>query len=208
MKDSIKEQIYQIIKGKILNQDYSLGEKISILSLSEELNVSNTPIREALSMLESEGLVIFKKNAGPSVININEKIFKEVSETISMLVLGAYEMCVAKNKIPQLLVRMKSVLQKQMEMSKDSSSDMDYARSALSFDISVLTILENPTMDKLYMKIFNVYYLTVLYEHQHFELDRMASIKEHMAIMKAVVERDHETVRRLIKDHFKKDIKF
>ena len=51
-KNTMKNQAYEIIRKKILNQSYIPGEKISIASLTEELQISNTPIREALSMLE------------------------------------------------------------------------------------------------------------------------------------------------------------
>ena len=49
-KNTMKNQAYEIIRKKILNQSYIPGEKISIASLTEELQISNTPIREALSM--------------------------------------------------------------------------------------------------------------------------------------------------------------
>ena len=47
---SVKEQTYQIIKEKILNQEYPAGARININELAEELGISNSPIREALSL--------------------------------------------------------------------------------------------------------------------------------------------------------------
>ena len=63
-KNTMKNQAYEIIRKKILNQSYIPGEKISIASLTEELQISNTPIREALSMLEEHGLVEITPNSG------------------------------------------------------------------------------------------------------------------------------------------------
>ena len=57
IKTSTKDQVYDIIKEKIFLQEYDLGDTINITALSSELGVSNTPIREALSKLEAEGLV-------------------------------------------------------------------------------------------------------------------------------------------------------
>ena len=76
---TVKDQIYEIVREKILTQEYELGSKINMLELSKELNVSNTPIREALSMLERDGLIINKPNAGPSVVDFTESSFKTVS---------------------------------------------------------------------------------------------------------------------------------
>ena len=75
---TVKDQIYEIVREKILTQEYELGSKINMLELSKELNVSNTPIREALSMLERDGLIINKPNAGPSVVDFTESSFKTV----------------------------------------------------------------------------------------------------------------------------------
>ncbi len=55
-RSSMREQCYEIIKEKIFRQVYDLGEDINILALSNELSVSNTPVREALSRLEADGL--------------------------------------------------------------------------------------------------------------------------------------------------------
>ena len=48
---SMRQQIYDIIKKRILSQEYDLGAPINIVALSKELSISNTPIREAVSML-------------------------------------------------------------------------------------------------------------------------------------------------------------
>ena len=49
---------YDAIKGMILDHEISPGEHVGIDELSRDLSVSQTPIREALARLESDGLVI------------------------------------------------------------------------------------------------------------------------------------------------------
>lgn len=44
---SLKAQVYEIIRQKILQQEYALGEKINIDTVADELKISNSPIREA-----------------------------------------------------------------------------------------------------------------------------------------------------------------
>lgn len=58
-KVSIKDQVYELIKNCILQQTYQLGEKNIMLELGKELEVSSSPVREALSLLEREGLITF-----------------------------------------------------------------------------------------------------------------------------------------------------
>jgi len=49
---------YDAIKAMILDHEISPGEHVGIDELSRDLSVSQTPIREALARLESDGLVI------------------------------------------------------------------------------------------------------------------------------------------------------
>ncbi len=51
------DQVYEAIKERILDQAYSPGEKLNVDGLVRELEVSSTPIREALTRLVAEGLV-------------------------------------------------------------------------------------------------------------------------------------------------------
>ena len=57
---ALKNQVYSMLKDAIANMDiYSKPEppKLDERRLAEELGVSRTPVREALSRLEQEGLV-------------------------------------------------------------------------------------------------------------------------------------------------------
>lgn len=53
----LTDEVYAIIKARILNHEIASGEKINIDQLARDLEVSNIPIREALSRLAAEGLV-------------------------------------------------------------------------------------------------------------------------------------------------------
>ena len=56
-KGSLKLQSYNIIKDKIIRCEYAPNTLINEEALREELGVSRTPIRDALSRLEQEGLI-------------------------------------------------------------------------------------------------------------------------------------------------------
>ncbi len=51
------DEIYAIVKEKIINHEMPPGEKINIDQLGRDLQVSNIPIRESLARLAAEGLV-------------------------------------------------------------------------------------------------------------------------------------------------------
>ena len=91
---SLKAQVYEIIRQKILQQEYALGEKINIDTVADELKISNSPIREALMMLSQDGLIEMIPNNGARVISFSEEGFHEIASSLYVVLYGAYDLCV------------------------------------------------------------------------------------------------------------------
>jgi DNA-binding GntR family transcriptional regulator len=66
-KVMVRESVYEAIKGLLMDNFLTPGSRLSIDRLSRELEVSQTPVREALTRLESDGLVVRRPNAGFTV---------------------------------------------------------------------------------------------------------------------------------------------
>src|SRR6478609_8207019 len=56
------EPVYDRVRTAILNGELAPGAIMSQVSLAEELGISRTPLREALRMLQSEGLIEAEPN--------------------------------------------------------------------------------------------------------------------------------------------------
>ena len=75
------DEIFQIIRADIMSLRIPPDARISIDSLARELGVSQTPIREALSMLEGVGLVTKERFVGYcSAPQLNRKEFDQLYE--------------------------------------------------------------------------------------------------------------------------------
>jgi len=77
-KSTLSEQIYQILRSDILNQNIPLGTKLTLKNLQKQFDVSSTPIREALTRLTEEGLVRYYSNIGVNVIELTEQDLTEL----------------------------------------------------------------------------------------------------------------------------------
>ena len=108
-------QVYEIIKQKILSQEYDWGDQIRILPLCKELGVSNTPVREALSLLEMEGLVTSSLNSRVKVIEMTESLNNEMNQIFLVLISGSYQLCVVKNSTSKLRIMLEKALEKQQK---------------------------------------------------------------------------------------------
>jgi DNA-binding GntR family transcriptional regulator len=77
-KTNLSETVKNILKNKIINNELSQGKRIHLVSLSNELGVSWTPVREALHKLEREGLLKNIPNRGFFVAEIKEEDVREI----------------------------------------------------------------------------------------------------------------------------------
>ena len=201
----MREQCYHIIKEKIFRQEYDLGEDINILTLSNELSVSNTPVREALSLLEAEGLVVASLNMKTKVMSFNEQNFHEMTQTITILLHGAYAHCVAEDKEGQLCSLLEETLQKQ-QSCLESKDFYHFIFETLAFERCFLVALGNSRLLSVFDNLSSVLFLMFRTNHQKDANQRLLNIAEHKKILEAVEGKRHEEVRRLLSSHFDKTL--
>jgi len=66
----LREQVFELLRQAILTGNLLPGERLLEPELAEELKVSRTPVREAMHMLEKEGLVVMLPRRGTFVAGI------------------------------------------------------------------------------------------------------------------------------------------
>jgi DNA-binding GntR family transcriptional regulator len=82
---SLGEQIFQVLKDRVLDNQYMPGEVLQIDRLAEEFGVSSTPVRETLLRLDGIGLVRMIRNKGAVVSEIDERMVRDVWQFRSLL---------------------------------------------------------------------------------------------------------------------------
>jgi len=82
---SKKEQIYAYLREGIMAGTFAPGSRLVIDKLAEELNTSQTPLREVLRMLESDGLVEIVPYVGTRVAPLEADSIHEIFSLLSSL---------------------------------------------------------------------------------------------------------------------------
>ncbi len=77
-QDSLVELARRAIRGRILSGDLAPGMKLREEHLTEELGISRPPLREALIMLEREGLVVKVPRLGTQVVSLTPHDYWEL----------------------------------------------------------------------------------------------------------------------------------
>lgn len=75
---SLGGRVYNYLREAILDGKYKDGESLTEMKIAEELNVSRTPVREAIRQLELEGLVESIPNKGSFVKGLSTKDMEDI----------------------------------------------------------------------------------------------------------------------------------
>ncbi|MBR5315964.1 MAG: GntR family transcriptional regulator [Firmicutes bacterium] len=200
-KEPIKDQIYHIIKKRILRSEYEPGKHLSIMSISRELNVSNSPVREAISMLERDGLVETYPNAGPSVISFSDKKLGEVAEAILSMLLGALEICQQNDKLDNLIGMLQKAIKEQIT-HLNIEDEQEYAKYSIAFEAAFIECCENPYMSKQYAQIEDLFYLIVMYDQFYIHPVRTQAALEHQQILGYIMDGRLDKAKELLSKHY------
>lgn len=81
----LHQQVAQRLRQRIVEGQLGPGAKLNERELCEQLNVSRTPLREAIKMLAAEGLVELLPNRGAAVLQLSEADVADTFEVIAGL---------------------------------------------------------------------------------------------------------------------------
>lgn len=185
-KEPLKHQAYQIIKDNIVNCVYAPGTVINEERIRAEVSASRTPIRDALSRLEQEGLVKILPKKGVEISRITVHDINMVYEARNLL--EPYVVKNYGNRIPpetyMHYYRLYSdYLNKKIPVY--SYSDMDDSFHQLFIDAC-----DNSYFINLYSTIGNQIRRTRILSGQT-STDRLhETIEEHIAIVEAALKND------------------
>lgn len=194
---SLAEQVYKKLEKDIVSGFYKKGEIITELQLSKKLNVSRTPIREALSKLQTEHL-IKETGKGNVILGITLSELEDIMDIREKIEGFASYYCALnctdeeRNKLKEI-----SDLQGFYFKKKDTKN---------------LGILDNDIHCFIYKNCKKPIYQDVLTPlHIKTQRYRIASltkrkekpINEHNKICKAIINKDAENAKKFTEQHIR-----
>ena len=79
-RPTIREEVYEFLRRKILTGEIGKETRLIEAKLAEQINISRTPVREALHKLEMEKLIQSIPRVGYVIRDITEKELDEICE--------------------------------------------------------------------------------------------------------------------------------
>jgi len=192
--ETVSDQAYTAIVDLILSHQLRPGERTSVIQLAERLAMGRTPVKEAITRLQAEGLLSVAGRSGTTVNSIDEDTARQIFALRRNLETFAVSDAV-KNAKAEDIKLLRNLLS---ELSKSSVSSRNFAEDALrfvsanvKFHALIVGSAGNPTLDRLYGQIqLQAQIVTYLF-HRGVNPDSFKHRQdEHVAIVDALEERD------------------
>ncbi len=199
-KKSLSDQIYDILKMRILKSEIPFGSKLVNRTLQDRLGVSSSPIRDAINRLYQDGLISSIDKTGATVVNFDYDFFLEINEILLYVVNTGVKLSSEKADIDEVCIYLKEFITLQEKhIGTDEFYDYDYKFHKTFIDYS-----NNSRLNKLF-KEYNV--LHEMLVRNFYKLNSLQmqedSIKAHKKITDAFSKRDNELARDLTEQHYK-----
>ena len=198
VKKSLSERACEVLRNDILNGVLKPGDRLMEIHYAEKLGISRTPLREAMRMLELEGLVTVLPRRGAHVSLISRKDINELLDIRSALDMLAVELFIKKAKDAEI-ERLT-----QISEAFDKAAEENNLQAQISSDVEFHEYIykksDNERLFNLYAGFKDrLYRYRVLYLKSTFHSDKISA--EHDKIMEAIRSRNIDEAREISKIH-------
>jgi DNA-binding GntR family transcriptional regulator len=198
---SFRDQAYAAIKHAITVADiYAHRDEIRLdeRQLSQQLGVSRTPIREAMTLLEQEGFLRTVPRRGVFIIRKTKKQILEMIEMWAALESMAARLATVNASDEEIAGLRRMFDEFRTEAPADHLEE--YSEANIAFHQAIIRLsgshLMGKTIDNLFIHVRAIRRMTIS------QKDRAArSIIDHMRIIEALEKRDTELAERLVRQH-------
>lgn len=190
---------YKELRRMIMNKEFKPGQRLPEMSLAEQLNVSRTPVREALRRLASEGLVVIIPNEGARLANPSKKEIEDTFEIRAYLECLAIEKAITRIR-PLQICMLEEAIEKEENIFPEKDLEK-YLEVNNAFHKTIAEASGNITLYELIVNILSRSFVYLVLFGSFFELEDNPSLDEHMEIVKALKERDTKKAVELMRSH-------
>ena len=198
----LKDKVYISLKQAISKMDIYSGEippKLDERKLADDLNVSRTPIREAITKLEQEGLVEVLPRRGAYVVR------KTKAEIIEIIHIWAALESMAARMATQVATDKEIASLREMQVKHNNTGTIkfqidEYSQTNLAFHQKIIQLSKCRMLIDMTETLF--IHMKAIRRKTIAERDRVIkSVVDHMKIIEAIESRNAGKSEKLVKEH-------
>jgi DNA-binding GntR family transcriptional regulator len=196
---SLPEAAYQAIRSNILDNRWPPGFQATELDIATRLNMSRTPVREALMRLQQEGLVEVVPRHGMRVLPVSPADMKEIYEVLRSLEATAAELAAARKLSPAELRRLEDASDAMDAALK--ADDLDaWAKADEAFHAQLLDLCGNRILKQMVLNTWDRAHRARMVTLR-LRPKPIHSTREHRALVKAIKQGDPAAAGELQRAH-------
>ncbi len=206
MSTSLTSQLTQSLRDELLSGSFRPGQQLRLNQLSQNFDVSLSPLREALSRLAAEGLVIAHDQRGYQVAPVSLKNHREITDLRVMLEPYALRASIEHGDDDwevALLASHHRLQQIEKRAATDSGAHQEWEIRHREFHLMLISAGQMPVLTQFCEKLlaFSDRYRRIFIRSR--QLDRDIP-EEHDAILQATLQRDDSRASALLAQHIQR----
>ncbi|MDO8459013.1 MAG: GntR family transcriptional regulator [Burkholderiaceae bacterium] len=196
--NSLHMQVATTLREQIFAGELGAGAFLDEPALCESLSISRTPLREALKVLASEGLVRHEPRRGCFVSQVTERDLDEIFPVIALLE-GRCAFEAANNATDADLTALE-VLHQRLVGHAEAKRIADYYQVNFTIHEAIITLANNRWLAQVIGDLRKILKLARLQQlHAPGRLEQ--SLSEHLAVFAALKARDAEGAEAAMRTH-------
>ncbi|MCI8423585.1 MAG: GntR family transcriptional regulator [Lawsonibacter sp.] len=183
-------QAYDYLYQKIMRCEYLPGQELNEKLLVEETGFGRTPLREALLLLQKEGMVDIFPRKGMRISLMTEKSVKDLYQTRKLIeptVIEEYKTLYSKGRLIQY--------QQSFQQSADAP-DLDRFLLDIDFHAYLISITDNKILMEMYNRLMLIQARLAMYAALKNAVNaREDDLAQHCAIIDALLRENEHDIR-------------
>lgn len=205
-RPSTGEQVANLLQDAIMSGLMRRGTPLREEQIAGQFEVSRRSARDALRVLESQGLVRYRRNKGSAVTNFTVDDVRDIYQTRKVLELAAAGNCAVERKecIPPIRFEALKAALGRLAQACQLGDTRAMVEADVSFHAAVVGLLDRTRLDSFFagLAVEMRYAIAIIELEQHEAIYRpREAFVEHEAIYKALVSGDAATAQTLIEEH-------
>jgi DNA-binding GntR family transcriptional regulator len=201
-RPTLARQAYAEIQKKILTGELSGGQRLFAEELASELAISQTPVKEALALLERDGLVVGSERRASLVREFTARDIQEIYEARMLLELNAVAAGVREARIDQpFLDQMNETFRLQEELARAPTRRalVEIISLDRSFHETIVALGRNEILSNWHQTILWQTQTVRTYSLENYSFERAR--EEHQSIIDALTSRDLQRITDALFSH-------
>ena len=195
----LRDEVFNTLRERILKGVYKPGERLMEIHLADQLGVSRTPIREAIRMLELEGLVKMVPRKGAQVAKISKEDLQDVLEVRKAL--DTLSVKLACERITEDEIKLLNNAEREFEKALASKDVRDIAEADVAFHDVIHSATKNGRLKSMISNLAErIYRYRFEYIKQQSDGGKTLML-EHREIMRCIESRNVESAVKATEIH-------